>query len=350
MLSEYLSFFRIILFIASAALFVYTLIQWFHRKRPNRDVVQCRTGTVGAGKTFLDVHDLIFTYKRCLKAYRRRKNPFWIIFGKTSKIPPVAYSNIPVYLGKERVIEHVNGKRRRVKKEVWSYVLKREYLLFQKLFRRDAVVLVLWDEIGLSCNQYAHSDPNIVSANINDNFRTVDTFIRFFRHVYGEASHDACRLWATDQATGEIVIALRRRFGMIDYLNGFRRFFGFLPFYKIDVRTMLMSDDQVQNVNNMKDEEKARVEFYMGFLPYRRFSKKRYDSHAFSEIGNTGIVRDLPFDNWGDNDYHYIDETTGEVIYNKFKTNYCPDLRMTLEERRVYEARLGNLRNKYKIS
>ncbi|MBR6050537.1 MAG: hypothetical protein IKP68_04955 [Clostridia bacterium] len=137
---------------------------------------------------------------------------------------------------------------------------------------------------------------------------------------------------------------------MIDYLNGFRRFFGFLPFYKIDVRTMLMSDDQVQNVNNMKDEEKARVEFYMGFLPYRRFSKKRYDSHAFSEIGNTGIVRDLPFDNWGDNDYHYIDETTGEVIYNKFKTNYCPDLRMTLEERRVYEARLGNLRNKYKIS
>lgn len=350
MLSEYLSFFRIILFIASAALFVYTLIQWFHRKRPNRDVVQCRTGTVGAGKTFLSVDDLITTYKRCLKAYRRRKNPFWIILRKTSKFPPVVYSNIPVYLGKERVTVHINGKCRRIKQEVWSYVLKREHLLFQELLRRDAVVLVLWDEIGLSCNQYAHSDPNIVSANINDNFRTVDTFIRFFRHVYGEASNDACRLWATDQATGEIVIAIRRRFGMIDYLNGFRRFFGFLPFYKIDVRTMIMSDDQVSNVNNMKNEDKASVEYYMGVLPYRRFSKQRYDSHAFSEVEKNTPVSSVSFDNWVDNDFHYVDEITGEVVYNKFKTNYVPDLRMTLDERREYEARLGKLKEKYRVS
>ena len=314
-------------------LIVMVVIQFKNAKPRPRSVVQVRTGTIGAGKTYLSVADCVALVRKLNRWYKRRNNPVWRFFRRTVDKSPVVYSNIPLYLyGSQR---RKNGLPR----DEWSYVLTREHLLLQDPLPSDRTVIVLIDEIGMICNQYSYNDPNIVSENLIDNYQCVETFIRFYRHFYGEGNRDMVRLYCTDQATGGVCIALRRRFGYIDYLSDFRRYLGILPFYKVDVREMLLAEDQMQNVVQEPSEDRKQ-NYYFGFLPYRLpFSRCHYDSHCYSGIQYTGVTARLPFSCWRDNNYTYTDDQ-GRIICSQLKTNYVPDLTMTMSEKAAYKQLL----------
>lgn len=285
-----------------AVVFLIILIKQFTGAlKPTREVVKMRSGSVGAGKTVLCSLDILKDYKRLYKRWKHNKKKYK---------RPVIYSNIPF----------------RINRKKWANVLKREHLLLQELFPDDVIPLVLWDEAGLSCNQYSYDDPNVISQNINDSWQCVEVFIRLYRHFYGD-SNDSCRLYVTDQATGDLCIALRRRFGFIDNLSNFRRWLGFTPFYKVDVMRLFMPEDSVQNVNSLQTDESLKDTYYFGFLSYRIFDVRHYNSHAFEPVKLYGFTSQIPFDNWADN-----------TMPDKLTTNYVPDIRLSIEERAKYKA------------
>lgn len=200
------------------------------------------------------------------------------------------------------LIGHSDGLAEAVNNDPSFYkVLKREHLLLQELFPDDELPLVLWDEAGLSCNQYSYDDPNVVSENINDSWQCVEVFIRLFRHFYGDRG-DNVRLYVTDQATGDICIALRRRFGFIDNLSGFGRWLLVLPFYKVNVTRLFMAEDSVQNNNSLQIGKEIKEKYYFGWLPYRWMSVKHYDSHCFKPARTLGFAREVSFDCWSDSE------------------------------------------------
>lgn len=319
---------QLLIMIALIALLIYTLWKWFHRKKPSREVVQLRTGVVGSGKTYLSVADARRQYKKVRFRYKLRKWPIIRHFKSfVCQVPPRFYSDIPVWLNK---------------KDGWAEVLTREHLLLQDPFPDDCCPIVLIDEIGLIANQYSYSDINVTTPNINDAYECLEVFIRFFRHYCGENNHDLCRLYCTDQASGGIAIALRRRFGLVDYLSDFRRFLGFMPFYIVDTRTMLLADDNSINTNQVAGSDEYFTEYFMGVLPFRWQNKKNYDTHSYHGTKYTGFVSRVPFTNWSDNDYSYTDNAD-RVVCNQWQTNYCPDIRMTAQEKADYKARLAQL-------
>lgn len=300
------------LWIALIVATVAVVWQYWHAEKNKREVVRIRTGSLGSGKTFTTVKDLIKDYKKLNLRYRFRKHPIArLLYGNDIRRPEV-YSSIPLRLNKKK----------------WSNVLKREHLLCQELFPEDCVPLVMWDEVGLSANQYSFKDDNIISHNINEKYQCLEAFMRFYRHFYGDRD-DNCRVYTTDQATGEVCINIRRRFGTAYNLEDFHRWLGFMPFYKVNVRPMVMAEDSIENINNVKSDEDEKDKYYFGFLPYRWMNKllgvKRYDSHCFVIAKSMGFVSEVPFDNWQDNPYGYL-------------TNYCPDLRKNKADRQKSAA------------
>ncbi len=356
-----ISLLKIAVIVAPIILLVCIIFQFIHAKKPNREVLKLREGTVGAGKTFLCVGDLVKSYRKICNGYKHRKNFFRGAFGYVSQFPPRAYSTIPLYLCRHRVKHKRKSEiyydvmtgdlippdskllsKNKKWVEVWADVLTREHLLLEDYFPSDVVPLVLCDEIGMIACQYSYDDPNIVSENILDSYKCFETFCRFYRHYNGEGNRDECRFFMTDQTSADLVTAIRRRLGYVDFLSNFRRWLYVLPFYKIDCETMLNVEDNVQNVRAPLDDEN-HPEYFFGFLPYRLFTKKHYDSHAFKGTKYTGFVSRVSFENWGDNDYSFIDEK-GRVWIDPFKTNYCPDLRMTATEKAFYIERKRKLR------
>lgn len=318
-----LDFLKNALIIGSIVLLVATIIQFVRAKKRKREVVKLRSGSLGSGKSFLSSRDIKRDYRFLNFLYRHRKNLILRLLRLSLKNPPRVYSNIPCYLGRQQ----------------YADVLTREHMLCIDTFPSDVTPLVLWDEAGMSASQYSYDDPNIISENVNDNAKCVEIFIRLFRHFYGEGNRDRCRLYLTDQATGDICINLRRRFGSVDNLSNFRRWLGFTPFYKVDVSTLMIQEDNVVNTNDtMKDADK-RQEYYFGFLPYRWMIKHpTYSSYAYHGVKyGTNFVSSLPFTNWKDNDFVYTDEN-GIEHHDKMMTNYCPDLRMSKEELAKFKA------------
>jgi len=280
--------------------------QKYHAKHMSKEVIVCFTGTIGSGKTFLATSMLKYRYKLQRFLYKI----------KITKSKPIIYSNIPLYIDKKTDVK----------------VLKREHLLLQEKFEENCCPFVLLDELSLIATCYNWDDPNIVSKNINDNMKTLETFIRFYRHFYGHSNKDKLRMFITDQATGSVNIQMRRRIGFVNYLYNMRRWGLILPFYKIDTKEMVIQEDTV-NENNVDLQEKER-QYYFGHLPYRwiaKLMKKKpcYDSHCFRYALITGnFVKSLPYDNWQKDD---------------LTTNYCPDIRMTEEEKKDYVEHIKSI-------
>ena len=292
-----------ILLIAAIVIIGFIIYQYAHAKHDNKEVVICNTGTIGSGKTYRATHKLLFDYKLCNLIYKLK--------GKKKGSKPIIYSNIPLYIDKKTDVR----------------VLKREHLLLKEKFEEGCTPLVVLDEISMIATCYNWNDKNIVSDNINDNMNTLETFIRLFRHFYGGNNHDRCRLYITDQATGGINIQMRRRIGFVNYLYNFHRCGLILPFYKVNVKQMVIQEDTV-NENNVDLTEKEQ-QYYFGHLPYKWLHKKKkplYDSHCFEQALKDGkFVSKLDYDIW--------------PKYT-LKTNYCPDIRMTEEEKNEYKTRI----------
>ena len=275
----------------------------FNADHPIKQIIYFFTGTIGSGKTYLATHMLIFYYRLSRMLYKLH----------LTKSEPIIYSNIPLYVDKKTDV----------------YVLKREHLLLQETFKEGCTPFVLLDELSMIATCYNWDDPNIVSKNINDNMKTLETFIRFYRHFYGHNNKDRLKMFITDQATGGVNIQMRRRLGYVNYLYNMRRFCLILPFYKINTKEMIVEEDTV-NENNVDLQEKER-KYFFGRLPYRWVNKlfRRkpiYDSHCYRmalESGN--FVSKLPYEVWDKND---------------LTTNYCPDIRMTEKEKAEYKKHL----------
>lgn len=298
-----------LIFIGIVVILIYIIVQYVRSKHDYKEVVICNTGTIGSGKTYRATHKLLFDYRIAKLIYK--------IKGKKRGSKPIIYSNIPLFIDKKTDIR----------------VLKREHLLLQEHFEEGCTPFVLMDELSMIATCYNWDDPNIVSKNINDNMKTLETFIRLFRHFNGENNNDRCRLYITDQATGSINIQMRRRIGFVNYLYDFHRAMKVLPFYKVKVKQMVIQEDTINENNvDVKDNE---VQYYFGYLPFRHIlwfrlkRKKLYDSHCYVKALKEGkFVSKVPFDVWPKYD---------------LTTNYCPDIRMSEKEKVEYKKHLKSL-------
>ena len=295
---------KITIIIVFVLLVFLTIKNYINAEKKTNAPIKMRTGEPGSGKTGLCALDVIKDYKKLYAAWKKNKK---------KNLRPVIYSNIPF----------------RINRKLYAEVLTREHLLLQELFPDDVIPLVIWDEVGLSANQYSYDDPNIMTDNINDSWRCVEVFIRLFRHFFDDGDNH-CRLYMTDQACGDVCIQLRRRMGQVDVLRGFERWLGFMPFYRVYVTRLQMHEDSIQNVNQMQITKDVEDKYYFGFLPYKWMSVKHYDTLCYSEAKEKGFTKKIEFSNWKDNP-------------TKLKTCYMPDLRLTREELAIYKHKIRQL-------
>lgn len=265
-------------------------------------VVVLRVGPLGSGKTFISVMNIIRDYKRLHKLYKL--NP-----KKNRK--PVVYSTIPI----------------RLTRKLYANVLKREHILLQEKFEKDCIPLVLWDEVGMSCNQYSYDDENIITKNVNDNYRCAEVFIRYFRHMYDNGKND-CRMYLTDNSTGGICVNIRRRFTYVDVLERLA-VNPILPFYKLYFKRKYMTDEKEEQLLTEK-----KICYYFGFLMPKDMSIKHYESTCYRDVFETGFLSKLPYDNWS--------------ACPGLRCCYVPDVRSTEEEkqqRKMSRQTVGRLRS-----
>lgn len=310
------------------------LWMWLHALPRKQSVCHMETGELKSGKTFIAVRDLLYFYKREMKRWKR---------GKTIR-KPVIYSTIPIIIGRDwkyiraHFVEWLQDRQdykletrkmtpmekcqntRMNKYYIWSDVLTRDMILLREPIPERVLPLWLYDDVGASASQYAYNDPNVITDNINENWKCFEVAVRYFAHHNGG---DRAKIRATEQRYSGLCINLRSRMGSCDVLSDFHRLGKILPFFKVNVDRMSTCDDNlVQNVKENNAEARKKQDYYIGFLPYKRFSLKHYDSEAYEPTKTFGFSPSVPFTNWKDNPYG-------------LKTTYCPDLRATEAEKRI---------------
>lgn len=333
---------KIVLAVLAVVVVIFCVILlwiYLHALRPKRSVCHLETGELKSGKTFIAVSDLLRTYRKEMRRWKK---------GKTIR-KPVIYSTIPIIIGRDwkyiraHFIEWLQDRKdykletrkmtpmekcqntRMNKYYIWSEVLTRDMILLRTPISERVLPLWLYDDVGASASQYSFSDPNVITENINENWKCFEVAVRYFAHHNGG---DRCRIRATEQRYSGLCINLRSRMGSCDILSDFHRFGKILPFYKVSVDRLSTCDDNlVQNVKESNAEGRKKQDYYFGFLPYKRFSLQHYDSEAYEPTKTLGFFPDVPFTSWKDNPYG-------------LKTNYCPDLRATVEEKRAYKTRV----------
>lgn len=290
-------------------LVIIVLIVWnFFKSEPFPSGSPIITGARGAGKTRLAVLRIVGSYRWKRFGWCIRKIPVigWIF---APKYEPHVYSNIPL----------------RLTRRIYADVLKREHILMTEELPKGATVFI--DEIGCMVNQYSHGDPNVISENYVENFECAEIFTRFFRHFVGENEGDFV---CTDQAVGDVNIQFRRRFDKAVQLHGFHRFLylPFVPFYKVKVDILDISEGDVQNTKNVNAALGERQRFLFGYLPIQfPWSIRNYATHCYAKAyEQRKFVSSVPFKNWKDNP---------DGLY----TNYLIELRQTDAEKAALAAK-----------
>ena len=288
------------------------LIVWnFVKSEPIPKGSPIITGARGAGKTRLAVIRIVANYRSKRFWWRFHKVPLLNWF--SPKYEPHVYSNIPL----------------RLTRKIYADVLKREHILMTEDLPKGSTVFI--DEIGIMVNQYSHGDPNIISEHYVDQFHCAEIFTRFFRHFVGENEGDFV---CTDQAVGDVNIQFRRRFDKALQLRGFHRFLdlpllpSFMPFYKVKVDILDISEGDVQNTKNVNDVRGERQKFFFGYLPLQfPWSIRNYATHCYAlAYEQKRFVSSVPFTNWKDNP---------DGLY----TNYIIELRSDEQEMAAHNAR-----------
>ena len=284
------------------------LIVWnFVKSEPIPGGSPIITGARGAGKTRFAVLRIVRAYRSKRFWWRLRKVPLLNWF--SPKYEPHVYSNIPL----------------RLTRKIYADVLRREHILMTEDLPKGSTVFI--DEIGIMVNQYSHGDPNIISEHYVDQFHCAEIFTRFFRHFVGENEGDFV---CTDQAVGDVNIQFRRRFDKALQLRGFHRFLRlpFMPFYKVGVDILDISEGDVQNTKNVNNVRGERQKFFFGYLPLQfPWSYFNYATHCYARAyEQKQFVSSVPFTNWKDNP---------DGLY----TNYIIELRSDETEMAAHNAR-----------
>lgn len=278
------------IFLALIGLTVVIYLQYWHAEKYVSGAII--TGPRGSGKTRL------LTIKT-VRSYRWQKLLYKLHLIKDE---PRVYSNVPL----------------RLTKHDYAYVLKREHILMTEKLPEGS--MIFWDEQGTSANQYSSADPNVITENYIKGFHCLENFQRFYRHFIGKSQGT---VGATDQATGDVNIQIRRRYDKAYQLEHFRRWLWIMPFYKVNVRPLLMSEGDVQNVASVDRVQGEKPRYFFGFLPYKWMDIQHYDTYCYSlayDKPNPCFVDNVPFDNWQDNPHG-------------LKTDYIIELRQSDEEK-----------------
>lgn len=326
-----------IVLIVIAVLILIAIIWTFAHALPRKEsVCHMETGELKSGKTFIAVRDLLYFYRKEMRLWKR---------GKTQR-KPVIYSTIPIIIGRDwdyifaHFIEYRQDKKK-YKREtrgmtpvekcqvktldkyyIWSEVLTRDMILLREPISDRVLPLWLYDDVGASASQYSYNDINVITENINENWQCFEVAVRYFAHHNGGSR---CKIRATEQRYSGLCINLRSRMGSCDVLSDFHRLWGFLPLFKVNVDRLTTCDDNlVQNVKETSVEGRKKTDYYIGFLPYKKLSLKHYDSECYEPTKTLGFSPSVEFTNWKDNPYG-------------LKTTYCPDLRATKEEKKIYK-------------
>ena len=266
------------------------------------------TGARGAGKTRLATILIVLPFRWKHFRWSIRNVPLigWLL---APKYEPHVYSNIPL----------------RLTRKIYADVLTRDHILMHEELPKGATVFI--DEIGCMVNQYSHGDPNVISENYVENFHCAEIFTRFFRHFIGENEGDFI---CTDQAVGDVNIQFRRRFDKALQLHGFHRFLylPFMPFYKVGVEVLDISEGEVQNTKNVNAVLGERKRFFFGYLPICfPWSIQHYATHCYAKAYEQRcFVSSVSFTNWKDNP---------DGLY----TNYLIELRQTDAEKAALAAK-----------
>lgn len=281
-----------ILFIVLIVSVFLILLMFIKQEKMTKNTVLCFTGGLGSGKTYNAVRIAIKFYRK--QQFKYKLSRFFL--GKRSKVDkPVLYSNIPIKIDKKHNSE----------------VLTREHLLLEADIPEKAIVLI--DEVGQVASQYDYENPYVMCE--------LQELIRFYRH-YTDG-----KLILTDQSSANIVVPIRRRINYIYNLNNFRRVWGFLPFFKVDLSCFEVAEEQLTNVNETQTNnekllttEKLEKPYFCGFLPYKWMKGlKHYDSRCYSIRYNHELM-DHPQETW-----------------EQLKTAYLIDIEASNTERDYYK-------------
>lgn len=245
-------------------IFVFILLVLINRfssaERETRDCLRLYTGGLGSGKTYRAVECGYRAYRKAIVRYKIRRI-----------LHPRKYKNAekPRLYGAGIRISDRHGN-------IISEDMTIDHFLQRERMPEHSVVV--FDEVGDVLSQWDF-DLQLVLPEL-------DRFIRWFRHFIDG------RMFMTDQVSSNVSKFIRTRCNRTYNVSNFRRFWGVLPFYKIDVEVMLMSEDNTQNVNKTQTNKEGMIfvhnrqvslPYFIGYLPYRR-SKNRYDSRAYSDF------------------------------------------------------------------
>ena len=331
----------IVLIILAVIALVTVLWTFLHALPRKKSVCHMGTGELKSGKTFIAVRDILYFYRKQLRLWKK---------GKTQR-KPVVYSTIPIIIGRDwdyifaHFIEYLQDKKKYRRETrgmtpiekcqvkildkyyIWSDVLTRDMILLREPISDRILPLWLYDDVGASASQYSYNDPNVITDNINENWKCFEVAVRYFAHHNGG---DKCKIRATEQRYSGLCINLRSRMGSCDVLSDFHRVWGFLPLFKVNVDRLTTCDDNlVQNIKDTSPEGRKKTDYYIGWLPYKRISLRHYDSECYEPTKTMGFAPSVKFTNWKDNPYG-------------LKTNYCPDLRATEAEKRILKGKVNN--------
>ncbi len=256
----------------------------------SKNTTLCFTGGLGTGKTYIGVASALKAYRKAVFSWKLNR----LLKGRIRVgEKPLLLTNIPI----------------RFKRNEWATQLTREHIILEERIPEHSVVFI--DEIGQFASQYDYDNPYVMC--------NVQEFIRFFRHYIDG------RFICTDQASANIVVPIRRRLNIIYNLNNFKRFFGILPFYKVEVSPLEVCEESITNTNTLQTTQdglissrKVRKPYFFGYLPYKfQKSKKRYDSRCYS--------------------INYKADNADKTLWDNYKTDYFIDITATEEERKNYK-------------
>ncbi len=242
------------------------------------DTITAFTGGLGSGKTLNGVkraRKLYFSNVAKVKNYNLKefiKSKFIKGYNRKRLDLPEFYSNIPIQL----------------KKGVWAKELSEDMLLLKQRLKPLSVVFI--DELSSFINQFEYKNPNC---------KTLDEFIRLFRHYTGINGCGAGYLVVTDQNSNMFEIHIRYRVNTVFNLMHFTKHFKY--FYTVKVRNISLTED-IKTIEKNNAEDNCSTLF--GIMPLT----KLYDTYCYS-----GRYESVP----------YLDVKE----FSKFKTNRllrCP--------------------------
>jgi len=234
------------------------------------------TGEMGSGKTYLAVDKGIKAYKgRWFKVWIRNKfrakiNKF--IKKRNQRVLKIATKKPNTkkktwkqlhYYKYPRFISNIPVKIKGGKHPVWSNVLEKEMLTFQKTLQDELIKIpegsvLLIDEIPQLVDQFNYDLPEVMN-NLNE-------FITFIRHYFNGI------LIITAQAESQTVKPIREKMNTFYKLENFRIILHF--FYAVNV-IQLSSSELVENHTEGFIEDNMKT-------TYGIMHRHRYDSRCYS--------------------------------------------------------------------